>query len=476
MKDKQKKKTTSMNRRDFLKLGAVGTAIGAVTLPSKAQEAVTKKIDESAAKEVIKEKGNSPFEFDGTYKPFKNTNVIFAGGFFGFHPEDPDLERYGKMFLMGQKNKYPSEKKGWDQLGYALSGGSWAIHDACSPMASQAVSGSGILDWTQQRKKEGEIMLHNNWVYDTKYKFESKKHAADVIKRAATLYGASLVGITRRDKRWDYANFMDEEALMQGKQGDEAVYGHERFPFEPKTVIVMAFEMDYQAIAAAPTCVQGAGAGAEYSSMTKVAFQVSVFLKQLGYQAFACGNDTGLSVPYAIAAGLGEGSRMGTIVSYKYGPRVRLAKVYTDLEFVEYDKPIEFGVMEFCKNCMRCADACPSRAISYDKEPSFYPTHDNKDTAFYNSTGVKKYFIDAKKCFQIWGETGADCGTCIASCPYNKPDFWHHRLVDKITALMPGPVHDFMREMDEVFGYGDVDNPEKVDKFFDPKGRSYNGH
>ena len=58
---------------------------------------------------------------------------------------------------------------------------------------------------------------------------------------------------------------------------------------------------------------------------------------------------------------------------------------------------------------------------------------------------------------------------------FNKPDFWHHRLVDSITAAMPGPVHTFMREMDIAFGYGNVDDEKAVDKFFDPKGKNYDG-
>ena len=126
----------------------------------------------------------------------------------------------------------------------------------------------------------------------------------------------------------------------------------------------------------------------------------------------------------------------------------------------------------FVSIAKRCADACPGQAISYDTEPSFEPEYEN---AWFNAKGIKKYYMNARKCFSVWGETGSDCGSCIASCPYNKPDFWHHRLVDKITAAMPGPVHDFMREMDIVFGYGDTDNPEKIDIFFDPNGRSYNG-
>ena len=167
---------------------------------------------------------------------------------------------------------------------------------------------------------------------------------------------------------------------------------------------------------------------------------------------------------------------MGQLVTYKYGPRVRICKVYTDLEFVEYDKPKTFGVLDFCKNCKRCADACPSKAIPFDKEPTFEPTHEHKDNAYFNAIGVKKWYLDSKKCFQQWAESGVDCANCITSCPYNKPDFWHHKMINSITAAMPGTVNKLMREMDIVFGYGNVDDEDAVDRFFDPKDRKYNGH
>jgi len=305
------------------------------------------------------------------------------------------------------------------------------------------------------------------------YKFISREEAANVIKRAAVIYGANLVGITKRDERWDFSEFVDGKAMMQGRL-EESTYGWERFPFEPKTVIVMAFEEDYEAISTAPSGISGVAVGQGYSQMSKVAYQMSVFLKELGYKSVAAGNDMGLSIPYAIAAGLGEGSRMGLLVTYKYGPRVRIAKVYTDLDFVEYDKPVTFGVMKFCKNCRRCADACPTQAITSHKEPSFEPLEG--ENRWFNAIGVKKYFVEARKCQEGWNHFGSDCGACVASCPYNKPDFWHHRLIDKITAHLPGPVHDAMREMDKIFGYGEIDNPDRIDKFFDPRGRSYNGH
>jgi reductive dehalogenase len=470
MKTKKTDNPSVINRRNFLKLGAAGTAIGAISIPAKARESIAQKIDEKTAGNIIKEHEEFPIEVRDDYKRHSTKDIIFTGSLFRLHPEDEEVVNAGQHFAHSNGDANIT-RKGYDQLAQAMNEGGWALHNAVSPFSNFAVPGTGIFNWAQEDTTSGHGTEKGHSQSKPKYKFNSKKEAADIIKRTARLYGADLIGITKRDIRWDYSEFIDPNALMSGDI-ENAFYGWEKFPFKPKSVIVLAFEMDYEAVAAAPSLIEGATVGAEYSTMTKVAHQVSVFLKGLGYQAVPAGNDVGLSVPYAIAAGLGEGSRMGSLITYKYGPRVRLAKVYTDFDFVEYDKPIEFGAMEFCKHCKRCADACPGQAISYDTEPSFEPDYEN---AWFNARGIKKYYMNARKCFNVWGETGSDCGSCIASCPYNKPDFWHHRLVDKITAAMPGPVHDFMREMDIVFGYGDTDNPEKIDMFFDPNGRSYNG-
>ena len=77
-----------------------------------------------------------------------------------------------------------------------------------------------------------------------------------------------------------------------------------------------------------------------------------------------------------------------------------------------------------------------------------------------------KFHNDAKKCAKFWIDNDGSCGNCICTCPYNKPDFWHHRLVDAQNVIAPGPVHSFMREMDILFGYGKVSDPDRVKKFW----------
>jgi hypothetical protein len=38
--------------------------------------------------------------------------------------------------------------------------------------------------------------------------------------------------------------------------------------------------------------------------------------------------------------------------------------------------------------------------------------------------------------------------------------------VDTTNVISPGPIHTFMKEMDKVFGYGIVNDPKKVNKFW----------
>jgi len=57
-------------------------------------------------------------------------------------------------------------------------------------------------------------------------------------------------------------------------------------------------------------------------------------------------------------AGLGWQGNSLLIVTPEYGPRVRLATVLTDMPLVP-DQPLR----NRCGGCVKCAQACPARAI-----------------------------------------------------------------------------------------------------------------
>jgi reductive dehalogenase len=177
------------------------------------------------------------------------------------------------------------------------------------------------------------------------------------------------------------------------------------------------------------------------------------FIRNLGYRALPCGNDTALSIPLAVEAGLGELGRNGLLVTEQFGPRVRLCKVFTDLPLVP-DKPKFFGVEAFCRICLKCADDCPSRAIT---------SGDRTTDALNISTnpGVLKWPVDAEQCFKYWAANGLDCSTCIRVCPFNQEAGWLHDAIRMGIKHVPWLDRLFLW-FDGALGYGKQLDPEVI--------------
>ena len=255
------------------------------------------------------------------------------------------------------------------------------------------------------------------------------------IKKVATFFGASLVGVCELDRRWLYSHYYNPP--------DE--YAPLEMPEEYKYAIAIAIEMDYEAIKSSPAQPGAAATGFGYSMMAFTAGLLAQFIRDLGYKAIPSGNDTACSIPIAIDAGLGELARNGFLITPEFGPRVRLCKVFTDLPLLS-DKPIEFGVWDFCHKCQKCADHCPSRAIMYGK-----PTQEINNIS--NREGLLRWPVNAEKCLRFWEANGADCANCIRVCPFNKPSSWLHSAVRwgvRNTRWMDS----LFVKVDDLLGYG----------------------
>ena len=216
------------------------------------------------------------------------------------------------------------------------------------------------------------------------------------VKMAARLYGAGKTGICALDRRWVYADDRRGQPL--------------RIPDELTYAVVMAIPMDVPAIGETPTYTAAAATGAGYSRMAVAASSLAQFIRKLGYRALAMGNDTALSIPLAVDAGLGEMGRNGLLITPEYGSCVRLCKVFTDLPMLP-DGPITMGIEAACRMCRRCAEACEVGAISKAPEPSF-------DVACVSTRrGVRRWAVNSDLCYTFWMDNGTSCSACIAACP-----------------------------------------------------------
>lgn len=184
-----------------------------------------------------------------------------------------------------------------------------------------------------------------------------------------------------------------------------------------KYAIAFTVEMNKEMIDAAPSGSIVMESAQQYLESGKIALQVAAFIRNLGYEARAHidGNYEVVCPLVARDAGLGEIGRMGLLMTPKLGPRVRISVVTTNLE-LNIDKPLhEYSMIDFCEKCKKCADVCPSKAISFEPRESI--------------NGVERWQINQEACFTLWCQLGTDCGRCVSVCPYSHPDNIMHNIV-----------------------------------------------
>ena len=135
----------------------------------------------------------------------------------------------------------------------------------------------------------------------------SPEEATAEIKRVGKRFGADLIGVTDYDERWMYVNKFSDMSKREKPQ---------EIPEGLPYVIVVAQAMDYDLIRTVPSALSGAATGLGYSHDALVVLSLAQYIRNLGYDAIASMNDTALTIPYAIKAGLGEYGRLA--VSYTH--------------------------------------------------------------------------------------------------------------------------------------------------------------
>ena len=353
-----------------------------------------------------------PYEVADDYSRMSEADTIFARVQF-----DPEFEFYQITEFSGAEFMISTGTPGYGRFEHELSVAAWNLYDSRNSI-----------------KRPG-IGLDPEAI-ESGTRIESDPHSlTSMVKKAARFFGANEVGIAKLDRRWLYT------LNRKGVAYD--------IPETISHAVVMVIEMDYDAISTSPAFTSAAATGLGYSMMAFIELELASFIRRLGYEAITCGNDVGLSVPMAIDAGLGQYGRHGLLITKKYGPRVRIAKVLTNMPLVPDAPDSAFcdSVIRFCETCEKCASNCPSQSIPFGKARTWGGTTKS------NNPGIKKWYVNVESCYGFWTKNGSECSNCIRSCPYNKRDGLLHRAVMWFVQHAPW-MNRLIIKMDDLLGYG----------------------
>jgi epoxyqueuosine reductase len=264
------------------------------------------------------------------------------------------------------------------------------------------------------------------------------EEAAQIVTAALRHLGAATVGFVELDpnttQKLIYAVDPDGKELVFSDVEQPSETDKQRIiPNKARWAIVYTIQMSGETLSRAPTILGAQTTTLTYSRFQFIQPRLQSFLQSLGYMALgeASINALGIAPALAVMAGLGEESRLNRLITPEYGPMVREYKMVTDLPLAP-TKPIDFGVMEFCKHCKICAEACPSKALSMADEPTW------QVQGGWNNPGHKAFFENSPKCYSYWSEIGTNCGICFASCPFaNSDKALVHQLTQATIATVP---------------------------------------
>ena len=363
------------------------------------------------------------FEVLPEYRRFSQKRDIFSRSHWDPKIRSKKTERFYESY------RRPLEEwrkvDGYAQKDFALRNAAWHVADFFAERLEDEDRREGFLDYLTANRDGASI----------RREIESGKDMAQEVKEVARLFGADLVGVTYYDERWvyseKYSRATDDEVPMDLDE-------------DLTSVIVICHEMDHDLLETVPSALSGTATGLGYSRDVVTLLGLTQYIRNLGYRAYGSMNDTASSIPYAIKAGLGEYGRHGLLIAPGIGPRLRIGKIFTDLPLA-HDRPIRFGVKEFCEICRKCSDACPPKAIATG-EPSA-AVHNVS-----NVQGIRKWTTDAEKCFAFWTSQMTDCSICIRVCPYNRknPRWWNRIRF----ALMGSPLRRLLLLLDNLLGGG----------------------
>jgi reductive dehalogenase len=369
-----------------------------------------------------------------SYRRFDRRNTAFRraerAGFKGYDDISFKLER--------MKKGVP----GFSLIDYAFRDG--ALTTAKASGSGRGVIDSGFYSWGSlgvSSKPEGVPVWEG-----------SPDEAAGIVRKAGLYYGADDLGFCELDERWIYSHTVDGRSIVF-EDVEEGYVTEEKavIPRSHRWMIAVTVPMEFEEMMYAPAAMNPVSS-IGYSRMPVVAGSLAEFIRGLGYHAIPCGNDTALSVPIAIQAGLGHVGRHGRLITWGRGPMVRIAKIFTDLPLSP--SPVApRGIIEFCEACEKCVRHCPSGSI-----PAGPRTYEECSES--NNPGALKWYCDADACLAHWRGSGSSCGACFRVCSFTKPPGFHHGMVKWFIRNVPA-LNGLWVRIDDLMGYGAARDPQE---------------
>ena len=457
-----------MNRRDFSKalsaagLAAIGGVMaGPMAMAAEKEEDLQKK---RAGQLTVLE--NADYDVDeAVYKRFSSKNNAFNAYSrdLGMPWPVPWHENRAKAMAQGKSGTFtdagtPASARSFS----ALSEGLNFMNYVTGPYGT-GQENTGLLSWNNPLAKDPRVTPSIMVPGLMPPVLKDAKQLTVQAKVAARLTGADLVGICKLDRKWVLGSTQRNSYTAEKPIMKSIVFKDQPMPSETETeliipedvqyAIVLGFAQNRVMVQSAPSACAAATVSHGYARMGISATSLAQYIRGMGYTAIPSKNDTALSVPLAVDAGLGEGSRMGMVITPEFGPNIRIAKVLTNMPLIP-DKPIHFGVKAFCRTCKKCARECPSKAIS-DGDPGWEPRNE------CNNPGVYKWYNDHKKCLQYWIDNGWSCIRCVAVCPFTKGAMAGHDISK--WAIKNTPVtNKFWITVDDAFGWGVKRDPREL--------------
>jgi ferredoxin len=157
-------------------------------------------------------------------------------------------------------------------------------------------------------------------------------------------------------------------------------------------------------------------AGWTYSYASFISYVIADYIRSLGWEARAIPtvNTPYLVAPMFVDCGVGEHGRCGYVVTKEFGNNWRPGGIATNLPLVP-NRPVDFGLQDFCEKCGICAEKCPPGAIPKGEQRIV--------------RGYRKWHVNAEKCYTYWNTIGHACGICQSVCPWSHAtNLWHKSI------------------------------------------------